>query len=197
MLKVGITGGIGSGKTIICRIFSLLGIPVFNADIQAKVLMDTEPEVKNILTKRFGSNIYDKGILNRPLLASVIFGNENELAFVNNLIHPLVRESFKEWCTQYKNRDYVLHEAAILFESGLYKDLDRIILVDAPEDTRIQRVIKRDGSNPESVKARIRRQMPAEQKKGMSDYILNNDGNKLIIPEILRIDNLLKAIRQY
>ena len=195
MLKVGITGGIGSGKTIVCRIFGLLGIPVFSADIQAKVLMDTEPEIKNKLTKRFGNNIYNNGVLNRPLLASVIFCNENELTFVNSLIHPLVRESFKEWCTQYKDCDYVLHEAAILFESGLYKDLDRIILIDAPEDTRIQRVIKRDGTNPESVKARIRKQMPAEQKKEMSDYIINNDGNKLIIPEILHIDSLLKTIR--
>ena len=192
MLKVGITGGIGSGKTIVCRIFSLLGVPVFDADTQARILMNTDTEVKTILTERFGDKIYANGILNRPLLASLIFDNENELMFVNNLIHPLVRESFKEWCVKQTNYNYVLHEAAILFESGLYKDLDRIIMVDAPEEIRIQRVINRDGSNPESIKARMRRQMPTERKKEMSDYILNNNGNKLIIPEILHIDNILR-----
>lgn len=192
-LIVGITGGIGSGKSTVCRVFKLLGVPVFEADLAAKKLYDTNEELKHGLIRLFGEKIYTPdGRLDRKKLASVIFNNDLHLARVNELVHPIVRNEFSKWLENYKSSPYVIHEAAILFESGFYKMMDFSILVSAPEEQRLERVIARDGATKEMVKKRMEKQWPDEKKQKLADRVLINDNKNLIIPEIIQIDKRLK-----
>jgi dephospho-CoA kinase len=192
-VTVGITGGMGSGKSIACKIFRLLDVPVFEADGIAKELLDNHPEIRNELTSLFGESIYLSGQgANRKKLASLIFHDPVALMKVNNIIHPRVREAFIHWTRQQK-APYVLHEAAILFESGFYKMMDRNILIRADKELRIQRIMKRDGLSREQIKARMDQQWPDEKKAQLADYILVNN-HELLLPEILRIH---KKIEEY
>jgi dephospho-CoA kinase len=157
-LRIGITGGIGSGKSLVCSVFKLLGVPVFEADRVAKDLYHSNAEIKNKLTGMFGEGLYsDRGVLNRKLLSSIVFNDREALHKVNEMIHPLVREAFESWIQQ-QSYCYVLHEAAILFESGFYKMMDANILVTAPEEIRIRRVMERDHLTKEEVTARMHNQ---------------------------------------
>ncbi len=193
MLKVGITGGIGSGKSTICRIFEMLGVPVFQADQEAKHLMDTDPELRGKIRSIFGDDIYlSNQALDRKKLAAIVFNQPHLLQQLNELVHPAVREYFSGWC-QTQTAPYVLHEAAILFESGLAKLMDVNVLVTAPEDIRIARVVARDKVSGEEVKARIRNQMPEDEKRNLADYIIENDDRKLVIPQVLELDKKLRA----
>lgn len=191
-LAIGITGGIGSGKSTVCELFKILGIPVFEADLASKKLINTNSEIKNGLIQLFGSKIYntDKTI-NRKMLANLIFNDNLLLEQVNELIHPVVRTEYLNWLKQ-QNTAYIIHEAAILFESGFYKMMDYTILVTAPEEIRIERVIKRDNALPEIVRRRMEKQWPDEEKLKLASIELVNDNKNLIIPKILEIDNKLK-----
>jgi dephospho-CoA kinase len=192
-LILGVTGGIGSGKSTVCKMFKTLGIPVFEADLVAKKLINSNKEIRDGLQQLFGNNIYDdNNLLNRKMLANLIFNNDNLLEKVNNLVHPAVRNDFIQWAEK-QNSDYVIHEAAILFESGFYKMMDFTILVSAPEEMRIGRVIKRDKIQTEMVESRIKKQWPDEEKRKLASLELVNDNKTLLIPKILEIDKKLKT----
>ena len=191
-IKVGITGGIGSGKSTICKIFKLLGVPVFEADVVAKQLQNTNQKVKNGLINLFGKDIYThEGVVDRKKLASIIFNDDFQISKVNELIHPVVREEFENWLKK-QNSTYIVHEAAILFESGFYKMMDFTILVSAPEEQRVEWVMKRDGVNREIVTQRIKRQWNEEKKQKLASFVIYNNNNNLIIPEVITIDKNLK-----
>ena len=192
MIKVGITGGIGSGKSTICQFFRMLGIPVFEADNEAKKLINTSLSIKNQLTALFGSSIYlPNQSIDRKKLAELIFNSPNLLGKVNDIIHPEVRNFFEKWCAMQKS-PYVVHEAAIMFESGFYQMMDYTILVTAPEAERIQRVMTRENTNEESVRARIAKQWTDEKKKELADFIIENNNKELIVPQLLILDKQFK-----
>ncbi|HZW76902.1 MAG TPA: dephospho-CoA kinase [Flavobacteriaceae bacterium] len=173
MKIIGLTGGIGSGKTTVARMFEELGVPVYYADDEAKKLNDTSETIKTGLTNLLGNELYKEGKLDRKKLAEIIFSDKKILEKVNQIIHPEVAAHFKEWVSRQKS-PYVLKEAAILFESGSYQFCDAVILVTAPEEERILRVMQRDNVTREQVMARMRNQWPEEQKKALADYIIEN-----------------------
>ncbi|WP_423127454.1 dephospho-CoA kinase [Gaoshiqia sp. Z1-71] len=192
MLKVGITGGIGSGKTTICNFFRLLGIPVFEADTEAKHIIDSSAFVQSELKRLFGNDIYlTNQSIDRKKLAGFIFNSPILLEKVNAIIHPEVRKSFFEWCTR-QNSSYIIHEAAILFESGFYKMMDQIILVKAPLKEQISRVMARENTTEEEVRNRISKQWTDEEKEVLATYTINNNNAELIIPQLLELDKKFK-----
>ncbi len=192
-IKIGVTGGIGSGKSTVCKIFRLLDIPVFEADRVANELINSNVEIRNELVLLFGNKIYEPdNKLNRKMLADLIFNDESLLEKVNNLVHPAVRNEFMLW-HQKQNSKYVVHEAAILFESGFYKMMDFTILVSAPKELRIERVVKRNKIQPEMVESRINKQWNDEDKRKLASFELVNDNKHLLIPQILEIDKKLKT----
>ncbi|HMR43909.1 MAG TPA: dephospho-CoA kinase [Saprospiraceae bacterium] len=192
MLKIGITGGIGSGKTTVCKIFESLGIPVYYADDRAKWLMENDPKLVAGLKNMFGENVFDAGgKLNRTLIAQSVFGDEKKLAALNSLVHPAVFEDAAAWFAKQKNQPYALKEAALLVESGSYKELDRLIVATAPEKLRIERVVKRDGVSESAVKARIKNQLPESEKITHADFIINNDGRHSLVKQVWEIHQLL------
>jgi len=193
MKKIGITGGIGSGKTTVCEIFKLLGVPVFHADDEAKNLQNNDLHIRALLIKLFGKHIYSTdGMLDRKKLAELIFNDSDALAKVNSIIHPAVRKSFLKWTDNHQDAYYILYEAAILLESGYASDFDRTILVLADEKVRIERVIKRDHVSEELVKQRINNQMPEAKKIKMVDFIIENSNEKLLFPQIIELDKLIR-----
>lgn len=193
MIKVGITGGIGSGKSTVCKVFKAMGIPVFEADTIAKQLMTTDPEIRRQLIQAFGAIVYlpDQSI-DRKYLSGLVFNSPSLLAELNKIVHPAVLKEFNEWCLT-KQTTYVLHEAAILFESGFYKMMDKIIAVVADEDERIQRVMKRDGATIELVRQRMQNQLSDAERIKLADFVISNNDNELIIPQILNIDKKIRA----
>lgn len=194
-LIIGVTGGIGSGKSTVCSVFKLLKVPVFEADKVAKQLLDTHPKVKKGLIHQFDENIYtENGTIDRKELAEIIFNDEVQLRKMNNLVHPVVREEFKKWVQENNQQPYVIHEAAILFESGFYKMMDYNILVSAPREKRIKWVMERDGVSRQQVEERMKNQLPEDEKQKLASIVLMNDNQNLLIPEILEID---KNIREY
>ena len=191
-ITIGITGGIGSGKSTVCQIFKLLGVPVFEADTVAKELVNSNSEIKTGLVNLYGEDIYTQnGLIDRKKLADIIFNDDIQLAKVNTLVHPVVREEFKKW-VKLQETTYIIHEAAILFESGFYKMMDFTILVSAPEPQRIERVVKRDGTSENLVKERMAKQWTDEQKRKLASFEIKNDNRNLIIPQIIKIDNQIK-----
>lgn len=191
MLKVGVTGGIGSGKTLVCNVFSTLGIPVFNADDEAKTIINTDKDVISAIKDLFGNDIYVNNSIDRKRLAEIIFNNEQSLTKINSLIHPKVRIAFKRWCLQYGNLPYVIQEAAILFETDAYKELDLTITVQASEVTRIKRVMQRDIVTQEKIKERIKNQMSDKERLKLADFVINNDDDTMVLPQILEIHQKL------
>lgn len=185
-MKLGITGGIGSGKTSVCRVFSVLGIPIFSADPEAQAIMNNDDSIISGINRIAGKDLYPGGILNRGELASLIFNNPDILSSVNSLVHPAVFRQFQEWA-EVQTTPYVIMEAAILFESGASKFVDRVATVIAPVEERISRVIKRNKLSRKQVMERIRNQMDDEERIKISDYVINNSENEMIIPVILGI----------
>lgn len=193
MIKVGITGGIGSGKSTVCRMFSVLRIPVFEADSVAKQLQNTDPEVRSSLIDLFGPAVYlPDQTLDRKYLSSIVFNDPSLLLQLNAIIHPAVRKAFDAWSANQQS-PYVLLEAAILYESGFYKMMDKVIVVSTDQDQRIQRVMKRDGSTEEQVLQRIGNQWTDEQRNKLADFVIHNNDNELIIPQIVEIDKKLRS----
>ncbi len=191
IIKVAVTGGIGSGKSTICRIFEKLGIPVFDADKIAKELMNCDPGVKNQLIENFGVDIFDEeGQLIKDKLANIIFNDQEALKKVNNIVHPAVIHNFNEWCLRQKS-PYIIQETAILFEAGLDYLFDKIIFVTAPVEVRIDRVMKRDNITREKVMERLKNQKNDKEGNGKSDFIILNDGKEMILPQIITIHNKL------
>ena len=196
MKKIGITGGIGSGKSTACEIFKLLGVSVFHADDEAKNLQNNNLQIKNHLIELFGEHLYSEdGLLDRKMLAGLIFNDTKALAKVNAIIHPAVRQNFLKWVENKQNDNYVLYEAAILLESGYLVDFDRNILILADEKIRIERVMKRDSISEELVKERIKNQMSDIEKINLVDYVLENSDDKLLIPQIIALDMVIREDR--
>lgn len=187
MRVIGITGGIGSGKTTVCKIFEELGVPVYYADTRAKELMTNDVVLREKIIGHFGDQAYQNGVLNRMFLANQVFNDSDKLVLLNGMVHPAVAEDFETWLDEQSSAQYVLKEAAILFESGGYQDVDVTVLVIAPEDLRIARVTKRDGVSPEEVLKRMKNQWTQERKAKLADRILNNDGTQLLIPQVLEL----------
>lgn len=191
-LKIGITGGIGSGKSSVCKVFNVLGAPVFEADAVARELMETDVELRNGLIDLFGADIYSpNGTLDRKKLAGLIFNDDLKLKKVNELVHPAVRAYFLKWADN-QNVPYVIHEAAILFESGFYKMMDYTILVSAPEEERIQRVSRRDGATEQQVRERMQMQWSDAEKRKLATLEIKNADPDLILPGIIKIDKQLR-----
>ncbi|HAQ21795.1 MAG TPA: dephospho-CoA kinase [Prolixibacteraceae bacterium] len=193
MIKVGITGGIGSGKSTVCKVFRVLGIPVFEADSTAKQLMNTDPSLREQLIQLFGPAVYLPNLtIDRKYLAGIVFSNAPLLRKLNEIVHPAVRKAFDEWFL-IQHSPYVIHEAAILFESGFYKLMDKTIMVVTNENERIERVVKRDQITAEMVRQRMKNQWSDEKKIKLADFVIGNNDNELIIPQIIEIDKKLKA----
>ncbi len=189
MLKVGITGGIGSGKSTVCKIFETLGIPVFYADDEAKKIVNEDEELKKNIQSVFGKEIYTNGILNRAALAQIVFNDKAKLEKLNSLIHPATKKKYDDWKKRHSSHPYSLHEAAILFEAGVAKRMDKVITVSAPEQLRIERIIKRDGVTHDDVVARMKNQWTEEKRNSKSDFIIYNDETQLVILQVLMVHN--------
>ena len=188
--KVGVTGGIGTGKTTVCKVFELLGVPVFYADDEAKSLMINDLLLVSEIKDAFGKEAYlDAQTLNRKYISNLVFNNPKDLDKLNELVHPAVFRAFDTWFTQQKS-PYVLKEAALLFESGSYKKNHKNILVSSPLNLRLQRVIKRDQSTKEKVLERIATQFTEEQKLELADYHIQNNEEEFIIPQVLKLHDL-------
>jgi dephospho-CoA kinase len=188
MLKIGITGNIGSGKTTVSKLFEVLGIPVFYADAAAKNIMTADPLLIAGIKKAFGDAAYlSNGSLDRKYIANIVFNDDSELAKLNALTHPAVFRAFDAWVSGIKNVPYVLKEAALLFESTSYKMCDYSLLVTAPLDMRIARVTKRDNSSRAQVEAREAKQFTEARKRELADYIIENDETRLLIPQVLEL----------
>lgn len=193
-LKVGVTGGIGTGKSLVCSIFKVLQVPVFEADLVAKNLMNSDNKIREDLIALLGENVYSgQGTLNKKRIAEIIFNDKEIIQKVNQIIHPAVRNSFISWWQQ-QNTDYIIQEAAILFESGAYKLMDYNILITAPEELRIKRVMKRDGATKQQVLARMANQWNDEEKIKLADFIIYNDESNFLVTQVLEIH---KKILEY
>ncbi len=189
--KVGITGGIGAGKSLVCRVFSVLGIPIYDADREAKAIMAEDREVGSALKAAFGDAVFDQyGKLDRAYLSEVVFSDEKKLKQLNSIVHPAVIKAGEDWASA-QTSAYSLKEAALLFESGSYKKLDFTILVTAEESIRINRVMKRDGVTEDQVRARLSKQWSDDQKLPLADAIIINDGGQSLIEQVMAIHHRL------
>lgn len=187
---VGITGGIGSGKSIVARIFNSLGVPVYNSDIRSKELLNTNSELKSRLIDQFGEEIYTSTGIDRKYFASIIFNDKRLLEISNNIIHPFVKKDFEDWIVA-QSYPYIIKESAILFETGIYKQLDLTVLVTAPEKLRIKRVVERDQIPEKVVLERIKNQLEDADKVPLADFEIINNEAQLLIPQVLRIHQYL------
>lgn len=191
MLKIGITGGIGSGKTTVCKIFELLGIPVYYADAAAKDIMTRDPELAAQIRQHFGEAAYDTaGTLNRKFIADIVFNDKNKLLLLNSLVHPATIRDSNQWAER-QQAPYVLKEAALMFESESFHYLDKVIGVYAPQPLRVHRVMKRDNISRNEVLARIHKQMDETIKMRLCDYVIHNDEQQMVIPQVLALHEKL------
>ena len=195
MIKVGLTGGIGSGKTTVSNFLLEYGIPVYNSDSQGKKLMNTNLEIINDIVKIFGESVYNNGILNTNLLSSIVFSDPEKIKQLNNLVHPKVAEDFNQWVGKNNNQPILIKEAAILIESGAYLNMDKIILIISKKSNRINRVSKRDNSDFESIEKRINFQLTDDEKIQYADYIIeNNSSLDDLKHEVLRVINEINKV---
>ncbi|RXM47259.1 dephospho-CoA kinase [Flavobacterium sp. YO12] len=191
MVKViGLTGGIGSGKTTIANFFKEKGVPVYISDDEAKKVMQSI-EIIDKIKSAFGETLFENNILNRAKLAEIVFNNADKLAQLNAIVHPAVKKDFENWLQQHKNYQYVVYEAAILFESGRYKECDYIVTVTAPIEVRIERVIKRDNTTREQVLSRMEMQWNDEKRISLSNFVINNSNLKIANEEVVKILKIL------
>lgn len=194
-LIVGITGGIGSGKSVVSRLLNMLGYPVYDSDSKAKRLNDTDEEVKRALTLAFGSDLYENGLLNRPKLASLIFQSDSNRQLVNAIIHPAVKRDFLRWA-EAQDSDIVFLEAAILYESGFDAFMNKVVAVAAPEQVRIQRAMQRDNATEQQIVNRLRAQMSQDVLESKADFVVVNDGIQPLLPQIEALAVQLRNLNQ-
>lgn len=192
MIKLGLTGNIGSGKTTVSKIFESLNIPVFYADTEAKALYDLK-QVKETINSIFGSSIFNNsGEVDFKLLANIVFSDKSKLEQLTGILHPLVFEKYQEWVEENTLAPYSIHESAIIFEYSQQKYFDKTICVTAPLELRVKRVLKRDNTSLEKIKERVNNQMDETKKTGLSDIIIINDEKSFLIPQIMEIHNKMK-----
>ena len=189
MKVVGLTGGIGSGKSTIARLFSALGIAVYDSDTEAKKLINTSAEIKKRIVEVFGAEAYAEGVYNRAYIADIVFRNPDKLAVLNSIVHPVLADDFNQWVAL-QTSPYVIKEAAILFESGSYKNCDFIITVTAPEALRISRCMSRDGSTEAQVRARMAQQWTDAQRIALSDTVIENINLEETEKRVRELNNL-------
>ncbi|MBI3233671.1 MAG: dephospho-CoA kinase [Bacteroidetes bacterium] len=188
MLKIGITGGIGSGKSTVAQFYEFeLNIPVYYSDVRSKTLLQTNRNIIELLKTEFGESIYEDGVLNRNALASIVFNNEERLNKLNSIVHPQVELDFANWCNHHLHRPYIMKEAALLFESGTYKQLDLIYTVAADEQLRLKRTMSRDKATEEQVRSRMSKQLTEEERIKRADGIIYNNDKELLIPQLLKL----------
>ena len=185
-LRIGLTGGIGSGKSMVAKIFTLLGTPVFNADRAAKEIMETDAGLRKAIIKKFGSETYTDCHLNRKYLANIVFNDPRQLETLNSLVHPYTIAAAEKWALE-QNAPYTVKEAALFFETGSAIGFDYMIGVYAPQHLRIKRVMERDGVTREEVKARMEKQIQEEIKMRLCDFVILNDDQNLLIPQVLKL----------
>ena len=193
MLKVGLTGGIGSGKTTVARIFELLGIPVYYADAAAKAIMNEDESLKALIKEHFGEAAYTNGVLNRTYISSIVFQNKEKLALLNSFVHPATIRAAEKWM-QRQQAAYVIKEAALIFESGSQEGLDLVTGVYAPRQLRMLRTIRRDNINRDEVLKRMNSQINEELKMKLCDFVLYNDEQKLLIPQVIALHERLLVL---
>ena len=192
--QIGITGGIGSGKTTVCNIFEYFSIPVYYADDRAKYLMTNDTDLVEAIKESFGEDAYfGDGSLNRAYLGNIVFSNPKKLKILNGLVHPAVHKDGAMWHSLQRDVPYTLNEAALMVESGGYKRMDKLIVVTAPEDLRIERVMKRDKTTAEAVRARMNNQLSEEEKVLHADHVIYNDGSHSLIEQVFIIHRRLSS----
>ena len=190
-LLVGLTGGIGSGKSTVAKIFNALGVKVYNSDIEAKKIVNADAETIGLIKQKFGADIYTIDGLDTKKMAQLVFNNKTALEELNAIVHPRVKKHFNNWVKQHQTDKVLIKEAAILIESGAYKGLDKIILVTAPEELKIKRVLARDGSIESDIRKKMATQLRDSEKEKYADYIIINNEKDLVIPQVLNIYNIL------
>ena len=189
---IGLTGGIGSGKSVVAKIFATIGIPVFNADEEAKRIMQTSPEIKTKLIEQFGTDIYNAHGLDKEKLAAIVFNDPFQLQLLNAIVHPVTIQAAKDWAAK-QTSPYVIKEAALIFESAAADGLFKVIGVTAPMSLRIQRVMQRDGVSKEQVEARMQHQISDTIKMRLCDFVIENNNQQMVIPQVLEIDKAIRA----
>ena len=193
MIKIGVTGGIGAGKSIVCTVLERMGYPVFYSDIEAKKIISSNSRVKNQLIESFGSQVFKNNQLNRTYLSNLLFSDSTLIDKMNSIVHPKVREAFDSW-TLIQNSSIVFNEAAILFETGAFKNFDATLLVTAPLKLRLKRVASRDSATEEQIMKRINNQWSDEQKKVLATFILLNDDSQSVLNQLDRIILEIQAL---
>lgn len=190
MLRIGLTGGIGSGKSTVAKVLRVLDVPVFEADAEGRRLLKEDVEVGTAVRDRFGPTVLRDGLIDRAALGAIVFNDKQALADLNGIIHPAVRASFNSWASEQTN-PYVVMEAAILAETGGHKAFDRILVVTAPEELRMRRVMERDGVEAEAVRSRMSNQLSEDERNARADHLIENDDRHLVIPQVLAIHTML------
>lgn len=186
-IRIGITGGIGSGKSVVSKILSLLNIPIYLSDDEAKRLTATDEAIRRELTDLLGDELYQGGMLNKQMLANFLFASAENAEKINAIIHPQVKQDFRRWCTRHSASPFVAMESAILFESGFDSEVDVVVMVYAPQEVRIQRAMMRDAASRTQIEQRIKRQMDDEAKCSKAHYVLINDDKTALIPQVLQL----------
>lgn len=194
MLKVGITGGIGSGKSFVCKIFATIPIPIYNSDKRSKWLMNNDAVLMKEVERLFGKEAYKEGTLNRAYLASIVFNDKEKLKQLEAIVHPAVQNDTEKWFKQQGNEPYGLKEAAIIFEKNLQAHFEKIIVVTAPKELRITRTMEREKCTREAVLSRMGKQMPQEEKVKLADYVILNDQQIALLPQVVEIHKQLTAL---
>ena len=194
MIKVGVTGGIGSGKTTVCRLFETMGAPVYYADPRAKYLMENDPQLKQKILALFGEEAYLDEKLNRKHISSIVFDSPRKLEELNKIVHPAVEADGEAWMQDHNSSAYVIKEAALLIQAGTHKKLDFVVLVTAPEEQRIRRVMSRDKVSREDVIKRMSNQWSQDEMSHFADFSINNDGKTMLIPQVLQLHELFISL---
>ena len=191
-LRIGLTGGIGSGKSTVAKIIKSLGIPVFNSDLEAKIIINSNDDVIKSIINEFG-NVYTSKGLDTKKLAKIVFNDSKALTILNKIVHPEVKLAFDKWVEKHSEEKILVKEAAILFETEAFKELDKTILVIAPQELKIKRVVNRDGVDEIDVRRRMEAQMNDEEKLNLANFIIYNDDQQLLIPQLIEVFSNLKA----
>jgi len=194
-LKIGLTGGIGAGKSVVARIFEVIGVPVYYADDAARELQNNDPDLISEITALFGPSAYQNGKLDRKYISEIVFNDAGKLRQLNALVHPITIQNAFEWMKG-QTAAYSIKEAALIFESGAELELDYVIGVTAPEKMRISRTMARDSITEEEVRRRMERQIPEDEKMRLCDYVIFNDEKQLLIPQVLKIHNQLLTLSE-